>query len=176
MEPQQIKPQSQSPQPVAPPNPAPGHQLPSKKTAWLVLGLLIVLIVIGVVIWLGRRHKTTPKPSTATQSSSQADTASDYFEHRKYEATVWIQPTGMLPATLQVRPQTGVVFENHDTKPHQIAFTEATKTPKYYDNKHVILPGETVGARFDAPGTYTYADPTSPSLIGTVIVSDKLNQ
>jgi plastocyanin len=120
------------------------------------MGIVFVCLIIaiaGLSVWHYRHHSST----VATLASR--------------EAVINITPSGFVPATLNVKLGTVVVWQNQDSATHKVA-----SNPYPLDNSvpglnsGIILPNGSYQYKPTAATIY-YHDDTKPTLNGTIVVS-----
>jgi plastocyanin len=127
------------------------------KPAWIVIGLVVlVLIIFGVMA--NHNHKSnTNKQSTDKLPGGQISISDSKFN----------------PQTLSVKAGTQVTWINQSTRPHQVAADPYPKNDSIpgFDSNIVLRAGDSYTFTFTHEGTYTYHDQLHPlRLKGTVIV------
>lgn len=125
----------------------------------LVTSLVGLLVLIGLV-WLGVAvwHKPPAKPAGSLGPPATA--------------VVEITPTGFLPQTIAVSPNTEVIWVNEDVMPHLPA---ADPYPSHSELPNLVAPRalgqqETYSFLFTKKGTVHYHDDLRPTLTGVVEV------
>lgn len=152
--------------------PPPQELPPSKKNNKLIiLAVILVLVLLAgagayKLMHTSVKAKVTDiKDSDTSQSEGEAD--NDNF---KYEATVKITSDGFSPASLEVKPDTRVLFENSDSIAHHILLTQGGDNEANFDSKEAILPGSGYGHSFEKAGTFQYHDADKPEIGGVITV------
>jgi len=87
-------------------------------------------------------------------------------------AVIEITPTGFVPSTLNVQPNTNVVWINEDVNPHLPA---ADPYPTHASLPSLVAPRalgqkETYTFKVSKPETIHYHDDVNPTLAGTIVV------
>lgn len=87
-------------------------------------------------------------------------------------AVIEITPTGFVPSTLNVQPNTNVVWINEDVNPHLPA---ADPYPTHASLPNLVAPRalgqkETYTFKVSKPETIHYHDDVNPTLAGTIVV------
>ena len=126
---------------------------PRRKYYTVIILVCLATIIVGLFIWRHNRHN----PSLPTTQTS-------------HKAIIDITPSGFVPATLNIKPGTIVVWQNQDSSTHKVA-----SNPYPVDNS---LPGLNSGAILPngsyqykvTTGIIHYHDGTNPSLNGTIVV------
>jgi plastocyanin len=106
-------------------------------------------IAIGAVLAL-------PLTATATASAATID--------------VSITKTAYVPSTLSLSTADTLKFTNNDTTPHQVAF-KTTSGVTCSPSPFVLQPAQSGTCTFTSPGTFSYSDPTSTALQGSLTVT-----
>lgn len=127
------------------------------RTRMLVVLPTIVVLVLIDLLWWEPWHHQAPKPQPIT---------------RPAVAVIEITPSGFVPSTLTVNPNTDVVWVNEDMAPHLPA---ADPYPSH-SSLPSLVPSRALGQhesytyRVTHPETIHYHDDLQPTLIGTVVV------
>ncbi len=124
------------------------------------VSVVILAVVVGLVVWQWHRghHHTTSTGRSHTSKSAMA--------------VVEITPSGFLPSTLAVQPNTNVVWVNEDVMPHLPA---ADPYPTHTSFPDLVAPKalgqkETYSFLFTKAETVRYHDDLNPTMTGTVEV------
>jgi len=123
----------------------------------LVVGLVIIGTVLG--IWLHHGHNTT---NTGKSKGTSSPTT----------AVIEITPSGFLPSTIAVSPNTNVVWVNEDVMPHLPAadpYPTHAELPALVASR-ALGQKETYTFLFTKKETVHYHDDLSPTMTGTVEV------
>jgi plastocyanin len=138
----------------------------SHKKFYLALGITIVLlsaVVVGSIIITHNNHL-----------ARQVD-----IEEHKYEATVVISSNNYTPATLVIKPDTEVFFENHSLNqegenglPHTAVQSKASTDQTAGFSSGQILAQSGYGYIFRKSGTYHFFDADNPTLTETIVVKN----
>jgi len=134
----------------------PVPRLTSKGRVLVALPVAAILLAAGIVWWAPWHH-------TATKPSSTSPPAI---------AVIEITPSGFLPSTLSVNPNTNVVWVNEDVAPHLPA---ADPYPTH-GSMPSLVPSRALGQhesytfKVTHPETIHYHDDLQPTLTGTVVV------
>lgn len=83
--------------------------------------------------------------------------------------TVTIKDFAFKPKSMTVSTGAIVRWENMDSSPHRIMFTDTTGRDTGIESS-VLSPSQSFSRKFDAPGTYPYYCTIHPEMKGTVIV------
>lgn len=149
--------------------PPPVENKSRKKRLAIAAAVAIAVLVIAAagIIAFQRKNAafTVIKDTNVTKEPAEED--SDEF---KYEAVVAITSEGFVPATIEVKPDTRILFENKDTEAHSVDPTPGGDIEQFFASKGNIEPAGGYGHSFETPGTYNYHDATHPSFNGVVIV------
>lgn len=127
------------------------------RTRLLVVLPTIVVLVLIDLLWWAPWHHQAPKPQPVA---------------RPAVAVIEITPSGFVPSTLTVNPNTDVVWVNEDVAPHLPA---ADPYPSH-SSLPSLVPSRALGQhesytyRVTHPETIHYHDDLQPTLIGTVVV------
>ena len=119
------------------------------------------IIVIGIVWAIVGLVTHTAHPKTASSSAKPPTTA-----------VIEITPSGFLPQTIAVNPNTQVVWVNEDVMPHLPA---ADPYPSHKQLPQLVAPRalgqkETYSFTFTKAGTIHYHDDLEPTVVGVVEV------
>jgi hypothetical protein len=138
----------------------------SHKKFYLALGIAIVLltaVVVGSIIITHNNHL-----------ARQVD-----IEEHKYEATVVISSSNYTPATLVIKPDTEVFFENHSLNlegenglPHTAVQSKASTDQATGFSSGQILAQSGYGYIFKKSGTFHFFDADNPTLTETIVVKN----
>jgi len=88
---------------------------------------------------------------------------------------VVITERGVTPPTVTVKKGANVTWKNQDAAEHQLVLTSQDPPAELegFGLTEGIVKGEEYSFTFEATGTFTYNDPTSPELVqGTIIVKE----
>jgi plastocyanin len=133
---------------------SPGRRL------WTIAGIgALALIIVAIV---------------AVQVSSQLarHQPGEDREEFAHEATVSFTDQGMVPATLQVKPNTRIYWTNNDTSRHVVVANNAAKSKNAdFAGQKIINPGSGYAITLTEPGSYKYYDGTDPRATGEIIVT-----
>ncbi len=142
----------------------------SKRKLYMILtviAVIFVLVVGGIAIGYHNHQRKL-------LSQAMVD-----IEQHNYEATVVIGNTGYTPATLTVKPDTEVFFENHTTNAEGENGTSRTvlqsKAAAIQDtgfHSGQILAQSGYGYVFRNSGTFQFYDADNPTLTVTIIVKN----
>ena len=91
-------------------------------------------------------------------------------EEFAHEATVSFTDQGIVPATLQVKPNTRVYWTNNNTTRHVLVANNGTKDSAF-TGQQTINPGSGYALTLTKPGSYKYYDGTDPRATGEIIVT-----
>ncbi len=147
----------------------------------VILGIVLVVIVIGAIIALGKKEgapttspsptpqaQTNPPTSTPTVSTSSAQPTT---EAPAKEAMVTLTKDGFSPQTVTIKVGTKVTWTN---KSGDIATVNSDPHPQHTAYPSLNLgefnDGETLSFIFTKPGTYGYHNHLNPTSTGTVTV------
>lgn len=131
----------------------------SRRTLVLVaLCVLAIVVVVLVMVWSPWQHST--KKNTAVTSKPPE------------VAVVEITPSGFMPSTLNVQPNTDIVWVNEDVNPHLPA---ADPYPTHASMPSLVAPRalgqkETYSFKVTKPETINYHDDINPTEVGTIVV------
>ena len=123
-----------------------------------VIGITIVALVaitVSVFVLMNPHGAETD----ATETSSE----------------VVITERGVTPPTITIKKGANVTWKNQDAAEHQIGLTTPNPPSELagFGLNEGLASGETYTFTFEATGTFTYNDPTSPQLVqGTIIVEE----
>lgn len=123
-----------------------------------IIGIAVVALVaiaVSVFVLMNPRGVET----NATETSSE----------------VVITQRGVTPPTVTIKKGTNVTWKNQDAVEHQIMLTTPNPPSELegFGLDEGLASGETYSFTFEATGTFTYNDPTSPELVqGTIIVEE----
>jgi plastocyanin len=123
-----------------------------------IVGIVVaalVAIAISVFVIMNPRGIET----NATETSSE----------------VVITERGVAPPTITVKKGANVTWKNQDDAEHQLVLTSPNPPAELegFGLTEGIGKGEAYSFTFEAAGTFTYNDPTSPELVqGTIIVEE----
>jgi plastocyanin len=84
---------------------------------------------------------------------------------------VSISKTAFAPSSASLSTADTVKFTNNDTTAHQVAFKPATGVT-CSPSPFVLQPAQSGTCTITAPGTFSYSDPTAPTLQGSFTVSE----
>lgn len=116
-----------------------------------VLGICVVVLILTLV---HHRH-----PATTTGKTRQA--------------IVDITPSGFVPATLNVKPGTIIIWQNQDSATHKVGSDPYPMDTSVSSLRSgAILPNGSYRFTSSTQGTIRYHDDTRPTLNGTIIVSE----
>ena len=123
----------------------------------LVLLVIVAVIIAGIILALSH----SPVKQAATASTKSPTTA-----------VIEITPSGFLPQTIAVNPNTQVVWVNEDVMPHLPA---ADPYPSHKQLPQLVAPRalgqkETYSFTFTKAGTIHYHDDLEPTIVGVVRV------
>lgn len=119
-----------------------------------IVFVCLIIIVAGLLIWRHEHHA-----SVATAKAP-------------HEAIIDITPSGFVPATLNIKSGTVVIWQNQDSATHKVA-----SNPYPLDNSvpglnsAAILPNGSYQYK-PVVGTIYYHDDTKPTLNGTIVVGE----
>lgn len=149
--------------------PSPQSLPPKKKNTMLIIVACLALVLIAGAAAIKLMHKpakvTEISDTDTTQGLAEAD--NDDF---KYEATVKITSDGFSPASLEVKPDTRVFFENSDSTAHRVVLTQGGDNEVDFDSKEAVLPDSGYAHTFVNAGTYQYHDADKPEIGGVITV------
>lgn len=119
--------------------------------------VVFILLVVGLLVWMPWQ-KTTSKTVTTTT--------------RPVVAVIEITSAGFIPSTLNVHPNTEVVWVNEDVAPHLPA---ADPYPTHVSLPSLVAPRalgqkETYSFKVSRAETIRYHDDLSPTTVGTIVV------
>lgn len=83
--------------------------------------------------------------------------------------TVMIRDFTFSPETVTVKAGEIVRWENHDSTPHRIMFTDASGRDTNVESS-ALAPSQSYSRKFNTPGTFPYYCKIHPSMKGNVIV------
>ena len=168
--PSNISPQTDGINPVGVPTQPDLSQIapvPSKKKMYVIIAtvLLLLIIIVASLVVVHDNHKAV---------ASQID-----IEQHNYEATVVITANAYTPATLTIRPDTEVFFENHSLNQegengltHTVMQSKASHNQTEGFDSGQILAKSGYGYVFRNTGTYQFYDADNPSLTETIVVKN----
>lgn len=119
--------------------------------------VVLILLIVGLLVWMPWQ-KTTTKTVTTTS--------------RPVVAVVEITSAGFLPGTLNVHPNTEIVWVNEDVAPHLPA---ADPYPTHASLPSLVAPRalgqkETYCFKVSKAETIRYHDDLNPTMVGTIVV------
>lgn len=132
---------------------------PSRRTIVLAaLGALVIVAMVSVLAWAPWSH-SNKKNTVATTRPPVV-------------AVVEVTPTGFMPSTLNVQPNTDIVWVNEDVNPHLPA---ADPYPTHASMPSLVAPRalgqkETYSFKVTKPETIHYHDDINPTEVGTIVV------
>jgi plastocyanin len=88
---------------------------------------------------------------------------------------VMITERGITPPTVTVKKGSNITWKNQDTAEHKLQLTSLNPPAELegFGLTEGLASGEEYTFTFEAAGTFTYNDPTSPELVqGTIIVEE----
>lgn len=113
----------------------------------------------------------TPTPPPTTPPVQPTDTVPTPLSQGPARSnTVTIQDYTFTPQTITVDKGEIVRWENRDTVPHRIMFTDATGQDVDIGYETFLTPHQSYSRKFIAAGTYPYYCKIHPEMKGTVIV------
>ncbi|HSX44504.1 MAG TPA: cupredoxin domain-containing protein [Candidatus Saccharimonadales bacterium] len=149
-----------SPTAASPAPPTSSMAANSKKMMVYVAALIGIAIFASVVAVIYQNQ--TKKPATTNTNAVLPA-----------PAAISITSTGFVPASIQVKSGTTIIWTNTDKKPHRVA-TDPFPTNNGllgFDSKQDLKTKETYSFTFDTAGTFTYHDDLNPYKIkGTIVV------
>jgi plastocyanin len=141
-------------QPQIQPQPQPKSHVKPLVITGIIIAALVAIAVSVFVIMSPRGIETD-----ATETTSE----------------VVITEYGVSPPTVTVKKGSSVTWKNQDAAEHQIVLTSPNPPAELegFGQTEGLAGGEAYTFVFEATGTFTYNDPTSPELVqGTVIVEE----
>jgi len=125
---------------------------------WAIVGIgaAALLVVVLVVVQVSTRV-----------AHHQPGEDQEEFAH---EATVSFTDQGIVPATLQVKPNTRIYWTNNNTTRHVLVANNGTKDSAF-TGQQTINPGSGYALTLTKPGSYKYYDGTDPRATGEIIVT-----
>ncbi len=158
-----------------------------KKTMWLWIGLIGVIIVAGVAVWWLLNTTTKQEtPSTSTSSSNMEDmnaamdqpTTPDTTQNTAPPAApaaqsgtiaVTIKDMAFAPAKITIKKGSTVVWTNQDSVGHN-AVGDSAQAGGLPTTATLLSKGQTESFTFNAVGVFTYHCTPHPFMQGTVQV------
>lgn len=105
----------------------------------------------------------TPVPFVGQQAATQTPASSS--GPTANHVIITITDTSVSPASVTVKPGGRVVWQNNGKQSHIIAVKGGVTSPP-------IKAGSSASHVFEKDGTYTYTDPQTPAIQGTIVVQD----
>ena len=137
------------------------NTLPGSRNKQITVSILLVVVLSALLLALSfRGSDNVSKPNELGEQA---------------QAVVEITDDGFIPQTLNVAPNTRIIWVNEDEAPHGVAanpFPDRSSLPDLYSGDVALGPQEEYAFTFVEPGTYVYHDPNNPELSATVVVSD----
>lgn len=118
-----------------------------------MIGLVILLVVIGGWLALGKKKPATTSSDTTAVASANS---------------VAINGMAFLPNSIKVKVGTTVTWTNQDPYAHTVT-GDGSNIPKGFDSGNLGT-GKSYSYTFTSPGTFTYHCTIHPQLIGSVTV------
>lgn len=137
------------------------RRIPSRKIfiAGLVLLILLVGGITAAVYW------TDDKKSVDNSTQQTTEIANIY---------IYITAEGFVPANLQIKPNTQVVWTNKDTVSHEVSLKDSNAKP--LDISEQLAPGESFSIVLDEEKDYYVHSPAEGSKYqGVIKVKSKAN-
>jgi len=137
-----------------------------KKTAWLWIGLVALLVIGGALVWMLLSNKSTTMnmDHSATENSNGAPA-----EAQSGTVDVAIKDMAFSPATIKVKKGTKVVWTNQDAVGHN-AVADSAQTGGLPTEATLLQKGKTQAFTFDTVGTFSYHCTPHPFMHGSVEV------
>jgi plastocyanin len=142
-------------------------------------GILVLLILITAIIAAGcsgtqqpveQPASTTPAPSAATTvPPTMTIVPTPISQASVSDNTVTIKDFAFVPQTITVKTGAIVRWENQDSAPHRIIFTDPNGRDTTAESG-VLSSHQSYSRKFDAAGEFPYYCKIHPSMKGTVVV------
>jgi plastocyanin len=142
----------------------------SRRTLGIAVVILLVVVLAGLA-WHHSRAKKVPVASsedTSVPVSSAADEQED--SNYQYEANVTVDDTGIIPATITVKPHTRVYFENKGSKVHYLQANQQYSESSDFGNNEMVPVGGGFAYNFQHAGDFLYHDSANPTVNAEIIV------
>ncbi|OPY36281.1 MAG: plastocyanin [Methanoregula sp. PtaU1.Bin051] len=141
------------------------------------VALLIILIAAGVFAGCSTQQPVTP-PATVTTLQVPISTPAQYIttpvptplsQASVSDNTITIRDFIFSPQSITVKTGSIVRWENLDSVPHRIMFTDSSGRDTNVESS-TLAPSQSYSRKFAAPGKYAYYCKIHPEMKGTVIV------
>ena len=126
----------------------------SKQKYSIAIIVAILIVAIFAMFWWRHEHRSS-KPAKVVP-----------------HAIIDVTPSGFVPATLNVKAGTTIIWQNQDSATHKVAsnpYPLDNSVPSL--NSGTILPNGSYRYLPKSAGTIYYHDDTKPTLNGTIVVS-----
>ncbi len=149
---------------------------PNKKSnpSLMVVFTVAIIALVGGFLVYNRMHKSSKSNPTKTETTESPDPGYKQSEtelkNYKQEVTVLLTADGPSPQTLNIPTDTKIVWQNQDSKPHQLAISPGTPTPNQFYNNRTVDPAGGYPFVIHQTGTFHYYYVDNPIVNGTIIV------
>lgn len=163
-------------EPESPTIPPPEKQSKTTAILLIILVMIIAVVAVGVLIYRSNHNKktATSKTNQATQATGTPEDGSKQTEAElrnfKDEATVNVTAEGPSPQTLNIAPGTKIIWQNKDSKSHQLAINPGSTVPNQFYNNRVLAAGDGYPFVINQTGTFHYHYVDNPTINGTIVV------
>lgn len=126
----------------------------------LFIGGIVVVALVAIAVSVFVIMNPRGVETNATEATSE----------------IVITERGVTPPTVTVKKGSSVTWKNQDTAEHQLVLTSPNPPAELegFGMTEGLGSGEEYSFTFEAAGTFTYNDPTSPELVqGTLIVEEE---